>query len=117
MLFFFFFLFKEVLLLIFIFALLVFVAVQAFLELCRVEATLVAVMWAPRYDAISCCGAWALRHAGVSSCSSRALECRLNKCGTQAWVLRGMWDLPGSGNLCLLHWHVNSLLLSHKGSL
>ena len=43
MLFFFFFLFKEVLLLIFIFALLVFVAVQAFLELCRVEATLVAV--------------------------------------------------------------------------
>ena len=34
---------------------------------------------------------------GLSSCGSRALECRLNSCGAQAQLLRGMWDLPGPG--------------------
>ena len=37
------------------------------------------------------------RHAGFSSCGSWALECRLSSCGTQAELLRGMWDLPGAG--------------------
>ena len=32
---------------------------------------------------------------GLSSCGSWALEHRLNSCGTQAWLLRGRWDLPG----------------------
>ena len=27
----------------------------------------------------------------------KALEHRLNSCGSQAQLLRGMWDLPGSG--------------------
>ena len=52
----------------------------------------------------SYCGAWALgvrpsvvvAH-GLSSCGSWALDCRLSSCGTQAQLLRGMWDLPGPG--------------------
>ena len=34
---------------------------------------------------------------GLSSCGSRAPEHRLCTSGTQAWLLRSMWDLPGSG--------------------
>ena len=34
---------------------------------------------------------------GLSSCGSWALEHRLNRFGAQAWLPRGMWDLPGSG--------------------
>ena len=34
----------------------------------------------------------------LSSCSSRALDYKLNSCGTWAELLLGMWDLPGSGN-------------------
>ena len=34
---------------------------------------------------------------GFSSCGSQALEHRLNSfCGTQIYLLHGMWDLPGS---------------------
>ena len=32
---------------------------------------------------------------GRSSCGPWALEHRLNSCGTQAWLLRGRWDLLG----------------------
>ena len=35
--------------------------------------------------------------AGFSSCGLRALERRLSSCGSQALLLRGMWDLPGPG--------------------
>ena len=38
------------------------------------------------------CGAWALR-----VWASVVVACRLSTCGTQALVLRGMWDLPGPG--------------------
>ena len=34
---------------------------------------------------------------GLSGCGSWALERRLRSCGARAWLLRGMWDLPGSG--------------------
>ena len=34
---------------------------------------------------------------GLSSCGSQALERRLSSCGAQAYLLRGMWDLPGPG--------------------
>ena len=34
---------------------------------------------------------------GLSSCGSPLIEHRLNSCGTQALLLRGMWDLPGPG--------------------
>ena len=38
-----------------------------------------------------------LWHVGFSSCGSWALDRRLSSCDTQAWLLHGMWDLPGSG--------------------
>ena len=34
---------------------------------------------------------------GLSSCASRALEHRINSCGTQASLLQGMWNLPRPG--------------------
>ena len=44
-------------------------------------------------------GAWALVVVarGLSSCGSRALEHRLSSCRAQAYLLRGMWDLPRPG--------------------
>ena len=52
----------------------------------------------------SCCGAQALSVqasvfvvCALSSCGLQALEHRLNSCGARAWLLRGMWDLPGPG--------------------
>jgi len=54
---------------------------------------------------------------GLRSCSSRALECRLNTCGTE---LRCRQHVGSSWitnqTLCLLHWQVDSLPLSHRGS-
>ena len=47
------------------------------------------------------------KHAGFSSCGSWALERRLSSCGTRAYLLRSMWDLPES-NPCPLHWQVDS---------
>ena len=64
----------------------------------------------------SCCGARALgtwasvvvAH-GLSSCGLWALERRLSSCGTQASLLRGMWNLPRPGlGPCPLHWQVDS---------
>ena len=46
---------------------------------------------APGLAGFSLCGTW------LSSCSSWAPEHRLSRCGARAWMLRGMWDLPGSG--------------------
>ena len=37
------------------------------------------------------------RHVGFSSCGLRALEHRLNSCGSWAQLLCGTWDLPGPG--------------------
>ena len=37
------------------------------------------------------------RRTGFSSCGSRGLECRLSNCGTWAYLLRSMWDLPRPG--------------------
>ena len=34
---------------------------------------------------------------GLGSYGFQALEHRLNSCGTWAYLLHGMWDLPGSG--------------------
>ena len=52
----------------------------------------------------SCCRARALGAQasvvvarGLSSCGLRALELRLSSCGTRAYLLHGMWDLPGPG--------------------
>ena len=43
------------------------------------------------------CRAWALGVWASVSCSSWTLECGLSGCGAQAWLLLGMWDLPGPG--------------------
>ena len=61
----------------------------------------------------SCCGAEAAGCTGLGSRSSWALEHRLNSCGTRAWC--GIFPDQGS-NPCLLHFQVDSLLLSHQGS-
>ena len=37
------------------------------------------------------------RRLGFRSCSSQVLEHRLSGCGTRAYLLRSMWDLPRSG--------------------
>ena len=37
------------------------------------------------------------RCAGFSSCGTRALERRLSSCGAWAYLLHGLWDLPGPG--------------------
>ena len=59
------------------------------------------------YSSLRCVGfslQWLLlwstgsRHAGFSSCGSQALENRLSSRGLRAWLLRGMWDLPGPGS-------------------
>ena len=49
--------------------------------------------------AFSCCGDQALGHTGfcsckcgLSGCSSQPLQHRLSSCGTQAWLLHGMWN-------------------------
>ena len=34
------------------------------------------------------------RRVGFSRCGSWALECRLSSCGTWAYSLHGIWDLP-----------------------
>jgi hypothetical protein len=36
-------------------------------------------------------------HVGFSSCNSRTLEVGLSSCGTQAWLLHVMWNLPRPG--------------------
>ena len=38
-----------------------------------------------------------LQAPGFRSCGAWAVERRLSSCGTQAQLLRGMWDLPGPG--------------------
>ena len=48
------------------------------------------------------CGARASHCSGFSCCRALALgacalECRLSSCGTRAYLLHGMWDLPGPG--------------------
>ena len=46
------------------------------------------------------CSFWAARAPGLTSfrsCSSRALEHRLNRCGTLGLLLHGIWGLPESG--------------------
>ena len=52
----------------------------------------------------ACCGAqaqWAYGPcgcgSGLSSYGSRALEHKLCNCGTWAYLLHSMWDLPASG--------------------
>ena len=91
-----------------------------FIAACRLSlvaasgGTLCCGAWASHCSGFSCCRARALGMrasvvvaCGLSSCGSRALELRLSNCGAQAYLLRGMWDLPGPG-LKPLYWQVDS---------
>ena len=53
--------------------------------------------WVSPCGGFSCFRAQALGCSGFRSCGSRALEHRLRSCGARAWLLRGLWDLPGPG--------------------
>ena len=55
------------------------------------------------------------RACGPSSCDFQALEHRLNSYGLSCSMACGIFADQGS-DPCLLHWQVNSLLLSHHGS-
>ena len=68
-------------------------------SLLRVGAALRCGVRASHCGGFSCCGARAsvVVARGLSSCGSWALERRLSSCGAQAWLLRGVWDLPGPG--------------------
>ena len=47
---------------------------------------------------LSSCGAWASHCGGFSCCRAPALGCMdFSNHGTQALLLRGMWNLPGLG--------------------
>ena len=68
-----------------------------FLQLRQAGATL-------RCSCVSFSSRWLLllwsmgsRHTGFSTCGSQALEHRLSSCGAQAYLLHGIWDLPGPG--------------------
>ena len=69
-------------------------------------------VWASHCSGFSRCGAQAPGCVGFCSCDSQALEHKFNSCG--AWAC-GIFLDRGS-NLCLLHWRVDSLRLSHHGS-
>ena len=91
---------------------------SGFLQLLRAGVTLCCGAQASHCGGFSCCGAHSSRHAGsvvaargpqsawasivashgLSSHGLRALESRLSSCGARAWLLHGMWDLPGPGN-------------------
>ena len=62
-----------------------------FLQLWQAGATLRCSAHASHCSGFSC-GAWAL---GV--CASVVVARRFSSCGTQAELLRGMWDLPRPG--------------------
>ena len=54
---------------------------------------------------------------GLRSCSSRAVEHRINSCGTGLWCSMVCRIFPDQGsNPRLLHWQADSLPLSHQGS-
>ena len=72
---------------------------------------------ASRCDGSFCCKAQTLGHAGFSDYGPRALQDRLNSCGTQTECSGASGILPDQGSsLCLLHWQMDSLTLSYQGN-
>ena len=67
-------------------------------------AALNCCAWTSHWGGFSCSEAqtldtWAavIVVCGLSSCDLRPPEHRLSSCGTRAYLLLGMWDLPGTG--------------------
>ena len=71
--------------------------VQAFFSCSKQGVFSICSVRASHCGGCFCCGALVLGRTGFRSCGSRALEQGLSSCGTQAWLLRGMWNLPGPG--------------------
>ena len=67
-------------------------------------------MWASHRDGLSCCRAWALEAPGLQSTDSVVVVP-----GLSYSMARGILLDQGS-NLHLLHWQVDSLPQSHRGS-
>ena len=77
---------------------------RAFSSCSELGATLHCGVRASHWGGFSGCRARALGAQasvvvarGLSSCGSRGLERSLSSCGTQAYLLRGMWDLLRPG--------------------
>ena len=62
-----------------------------FVQLQQARATLCCGAWAPHGNGLSCCRAWAL-----GTQASVVAAHRLSSC-TWAYLLHGMWELPGPG--------------------
>ena len=82
----------------------VFIATQTFLYLQQAGSTLHWIAQASYCSGLFYCGPQARGHwvsvvvaHGLNSCSSLVLEHRLSSCGQWTELLRGIWDLPGSG--------------------
>lgn len=77
------------------------------LGLCfRASAFASCNVWASHRSGVSCWGAWSLgawasivAELGLRGCSLQTLELRLSSCNVPAWLLCGMWTLPGLGFL------------------
>ena len=74
-------------------------------------------VWASHCGGFSCCRAWALEHTGYRSCSSGLSSpgSVVVAHGLSCSMACGIFPDQGS-NSCLLHWHMNSLPLSHQES-
>ena len=73
-----------------------------FLYLCLAVLAFVAAsrgcsVQASHCSGFSCCEARALECMGFINCGSQALEQGLSNCDAQVSLLRGVWNLPGSG--------------------
>ena len=107
---------KKIILCIYLFCLCwVFVAEWAFLWLQYMDFSLRWLLllrsMGSRLVGFSPCGVWA-QYLWLL-----ALEHRLSGRSTQAYLLQGIWIFLDQGsNPCLLHWQMDSLLLTHQGS-
>ena len=53
-----------------------------------------------KWGATLCCGAWASHCCGAQALTARAsvaATLRLSSCGSWAWLIHSIWDLPGTG--------------------
>ena len=90
--------------------------------LCKLFSSCIEQRLLSKLQCMGCSWQWLLfllarGHVGFSGCGTLVLEHRLSSCGARAQLLYGGGIFLDQGwNLCLLHWQVNSLPLSHQGS-
>ena len=90
--------------------------------LCKLFSSCIEQRLLSKLQCMGCSWQWLLfllarGHVGFSGCGTLVLEHRLSSCGARAQLLYGGGIFLDQGwNLCLLHWQVNSLPLTHQGS-